>query len=81
MEPIKKMLRPDYTTDSTFQAIAAKITVAWAALFAGFSLGDMATAAALVWTSLNIIFLLYDRLIKPRKKKFKDTGDDPQFKE
>ena len=65
----RKLLKPD-NTEGTMSAFAAKVTAAWAALFAGISLGDLATLAALIWTALNIVFLLYDRLVKiPRKEK------------
>lgn len=74
----RKMLKPD-NTESTMSAFAAKVTAAWAAVFAGLSLGDLATLAALIWTVLNISFLLYDRLIKiPRQEKLKSTSESKE---
>lgn len=79
METAKKMLRPD-NTEQTFSAFSAKIIAGWAGWFAGLSLGDIATLAVITWTCLNIIFLLYDRLVKPFKKK-NETHSPQETKE
>ena len=63
-----KYLRPD-NTEATVPVVTAKITVGWSAWFAGINLGDIATIAAIIYTVLNIIFLLYDRLIKKSSRK------------
>ena len=64
-EIFKSAFRHD-SADS-FNSWLAKIIAGWAAVFAGISLGDLATLAALIYTLLNITFLLYDRFIKPRR--------------
>lgn len=69
---LRKIMRPDYT-DDTVGTFTAKLTAIWAAWFGGLSLGDLATLAALIYTLLNISFLLYDRLIKKKKEKDKTS--------
>lgn len=71
---VKKLVRFD-NSEQTVQAFTAKVAAGWAGWFAGLSLGDIATLTVICWTGLNIIFLLYDRLIKPFKKK-KDLPSD-----
>lgn len=63
IEVLKSVFRHD-SADS-LNAYMAKLITGWLALFVGLSLGDIATIAALVYTLLNIGFLLYDRIIKP----------------
>ena len=72
-DAVFKLLRPD-NTETTVPVVTAKITVGWSAWFAGISLGDVATIAAIIYTVLNIVFLLYDRLIKKSGKKVPDSG-------
>lgn len=68
MDTVKRVLSLDHNQSSTGE-LMAKIVAGWTAVFAGLSLGDLATLAALIYTVLNIVFLLYDRLIKHRVKK------------
>ncbi len=85
LEATKKLVRLDYTNEYTMSTLSAKLVAGWTALFAGISLGDISTLAVIIWTCLNILFLLYDRLIKPHRKikpiEVKDTDLDPQFKD
>lgn len=67
MEHIKRIFLLDHQ-QNTVGDMVAKIIAGWTALLAGIKLGDLATAAALIYTVLNIAFLLYDRIIRPRKE-------------
>jgi hypothetical protein len=45
--------------------ILGKISIVWAGLFAGISLGDVVLVATLIYTLLQIGLAVYERIIRP----------------
>lgn len=45
--------------------ILGKVGIVWAGLFAGIKLGDLVLVATLVYTILQIMMLIVERIIKP----------------
>jgi Phage holin T7 family, holin superfamily II len=45
--------------------IFGKVGIVWAGLFAGITLGDVVLFATLVYTLLQIVLTVYERIIKP----------------
>lgn len=56
--------------------IMGKLGIAWVGFFAGISLSDLALLATLVYTSLQIGILMWEKVIKPwrRRRYVRHTG-------
>jgi len=52
-------------TPEPMGSILSKLGVVWAGLFAGWTLGEIVLMATLVYTVLQIIMLIVERIIKP----------------
>ncbi len=45
--------------------ILGKVSIVWAGLFAGITLGDVVLFATLIYTLLQIALTIYERIVKP----------------
>jgi Phage holin T7 family, holin superfamily II len=53
------------TAPESVGTILGKVSIIWAGLFAGIKLGDVVLIATLVYTLLQIVLAVYERIIKP----------------